>query len=307
MLSILIPVYNFDVRDLVKDLHDQAEKCAIPFEIICLDDFSKEAFKSANKELVSLPFVRYKELNENIGRSRIRNKLSELAKYDLLLFMDCDSRTESKNYISNYLNEVEPSAVLFGGRTYEEEAPADKKKYFRWYYGIHREMIPTKERQIHPYRCFLTNNFLLNKSIFNAIKMDPDLVGYGHEDTLFSAELKARKIRIKHIENPLCHIGLEDTETFLEQTKNGLRNLNLLISKSKIDIDNKLYSASRFFKFRLMRNYLLRWFAKNEKKIENNLKGENPSLRKFDWYKLAYLIKIQDEEKNSATNSKNNV
>lgn len=302
MLSILIPVYNFDVRSLVKDLHHQAGQCSTPFEIICLDDYSESEFRLLNCELKQLENVHYEELPANLGRSKIRNRLAEMAKYDYLLFLDCDAQTESQQFVANYLKAKNPEQVIYGGRTYAPKAPAEESKYFRWLYGTQREMIPVKVRQVHPYRTFLTNNFLLPKKIFLEIKMDPSLSGYGHEDTLFSSELKERNIRIRHIDNPLRHIGLEDAETFLQQTQNGLRNLNWLIEKGKIDKDNKLYAASRFFRIGLLRRYMLKWLKKNEKSIEANLTGPYPSLRKFDWYKLAWLIRIQDEKRQKSTN-----
>ena len=45
MLSILIPVYNFDIIAFVTELHRLCEQEKIPFEIILLDDASDEKFK----------------------------------------------------------------------------------------------------------------------------------------------------------------------------------------------------------------------------------------------------------------------
>ena len=78
MLSILLPVYNFDVRKLVKQLHEQGNMLEIPFEIICTDDGSEEEFKNLNSELEKLYSVSYQELKNNLGRSKIRNYLSSL-------------------------------------------------------------------------------------------------------------------------------------------------------------------------------------------------------------------------------------
>ena len=40
MFSILIPIYNFKVVDVVLELKAQAEKLDVPFEILCFDDAS---------------------------------------------------------------------------------------------------------------------------------------------------------------------------------------------------------------------------------------------------------------------------
>jgi glycosyltransferase involved in cell wall biosynthesis len=92
MLSILIPVYNFDVTNFVTDLHTLCKQEKITFEIILFDDASNEDFKNKNRLLQKLPFVTYQELTQNIGRSAIRNKLAEAANYDFLMFVDCDSK-----------------------------------------------------------------------------------------------------------------------------------------------------------------------------------------------------------------------
>ncbi|MBK9490088.1 MAG: hypothetical protein IPO07_15930 [Haliscomenobacter sp.] len=38
MLSILIPIYNYDVRHLVGELQRQAEELSLTYEICLLDD-----------------------------------------------------------------------------------------------------------------------------------------------------------------------------------------------------------------------------------------------------------------------------
>ena len=71
-LSICVPVFNFDVTELVKKLDKQAGLLSVPFEIVCIDDCSDEKFIKINKEICS-KYGKYIELKENIGRSKIRN------------------------------------------------------------------------------------------------------------------------------------------------------------------------------------------------------------------------------------------
>lgn len=91
MLSILIPVYNYDVRSLVGDLAKQCLEASIPFEILCYDDHSQEEFDRINQKVIQLEGVTYFRLAKNVGRSMIRNHLAQVARYDHLLFLDCDS------------------------------------------------------------------------------------------------------------------------------------------------------------------------------------------------------------------------
>ena len=112
MISVLIPVYNYDVREVTMELHSQLFAEAINFEILLLDDGSEEQFKILNRELTSLVNVEYSEEKRNLGRSKIRNKLAHLSSYDNLIFMDCDSQVLRSNYIKNYLKHLGKSPVI---------------------------------------------------------------------------------------------------------------------------------------------------------------------------------------------------
>src|SRR4030042_2590249 len=87
MLSILIPVYNFNVVRLVGEVHHQALNSGAKFEIIVVDDGSDIHYKEQNRIISKLQDIRYEELSENIGRSRIRNKLAGMAAFPCLLFL----------------------------------------------------------------------------------------------------------------------------------------------------------------------------------------------------------------------------
>ncbi len=295
MLSILIPVYNFDIRKLVNELHRQATESGKEFELVCLDDASEEAFKVLNREIASLPHVRYTELPENIGRACIRNRLAEEARFPYLLFMDCDSQVESPDFIRHYLQEAEPGTVVYGGRSYDPEPPTDPALYLRWLYGKERECLTRNLRQIHAYRSFMTNNFMVPKAIFLSIKLDETIKGYGHEDTFFGYQLKKERIPVVHIDNPLRHIGLENAEKFLENTRNAIRNLHQLIQRKETDHDNTLYVAYRLLNQGLTRPLFARRFLKKEKALLKNLTGPYPSLKKFDSYRLYYLLYLEQE------------
>jgi len=300
MISVLIPVYNFDVRQLVSDLHEQLLAAGGAFEIICLDDGSDEAFKAQNRNLFNSstpqPFnpstLHYEELQQNLGRARIRNLLAKKAQYPYLLFMDCDSKVVASHYIQNYLDHVHPQTLLYGGRSYALQPPEAPELYFHWLYGTRREVRSATLRAKQPYHSFMTNNFLIPKAVFQQIKFDERLTQYGHEDTLFGLELRKRKVNILHLDNPLEHIGLEEVETFLQKTRQGVRNLAFL-STQYPEMDTKLlrtYHALRRQKLARLVCGLLRPF---EKSIIQNLKSRHPNLRLFDLYKLYLFIEAK--------------
>jgi glycosyltransferase involved in cell wall biosynthesis len=293
MLSILIPVYNFNIVSLVTELQKQASRAGISFEIIVLDDCSSALLRDQNKDVEKLPGVRFLELDKNIGRSRIRNRLADMALYSTLLFMDCDSEVPSDQYIKNYLPFIGQEIVVCGGNIYTTEPPEEPEYLLRWLYGIKREQIPAAKRNANPYRSFMTNNFMVSKAVFVQIQFDESIMQYGHEDTLFGLELKKRNVPIKHINNPLYHIGLEISREFLRKTSEAIENLLTLLHDGKIsseDIkDIGLLKAYNFIrKYRLVSVYLFFYeFISNM--VMRNLLGSNPSIFAFDLYKLSVV------------------
>ena len=185
MLSVLIPVYNFNIVELVTDLHAQSSESGIQFEIICFDDASDDFFRNQNREILKLSNVAYDELPENVGRSKIRNSLAEASQFDNLLFLDCDSSLSSSNFIKKYIIHIENYHVVYGGRVYENFPPLSSEKKFRWYYGKKRESFTVEQRMYSPFKSFMTNNFLIKKKAFLSIRLNENIIGYGHEDTMF--------------------------------------------------------------------------------------------------------------------------
>jgi hypothetical protein len=243
-----------------------------------------------------LPGVFFSELEKNVGRASIRNKLAGMAKYPTLLFMDCDSEVSDASYIKNYLPYCGKEVVVCGGRTYRSTPPDETEQILRWLYGVHREQIPASVRNQKPYNSFMTNNFLLSGSILSQIQFDESIIQYGHEDTLFGFELKKKNIPVIHIQNPLIHTGLEISREFIRKTSEGIENLVIMVQQGKLD-------RAEFKDIRLLRTYdslnrinmvkpFLILYYQVERMIMHNLLGPNPSLKAFDMYKLAVLAKM---------------
>src|SRR5689334_1624674 len=102
MISILVPVYNFDVTELAADLSRQLTALQKPGEIILYDDGSEEKFRHINSATTRLPHVQYIEAGINHGRIRIRQLLAEKAQYDWLLFLDGDSKLHFDGFLHDY-------------------------------------------------------------------------------------------------------------------------------------------------------------------------------------------------------------
>ena len=289
MLSILIPVFNYDVRAFVKCLSDQSVALEVSVEIICLDDASAATFQALNAEVASLPNVEYSVSEVNLGRSAIRNAMVEKAQFEHLLFLDCDGRCAYDDYLSRYQLAWSEYDVIYGGRIYNDEAPDDHDLYFHWFCGHNREALLPLARQENPFKSFMTNNFLVRRAVYDKVKMDEGVVGYGHEDSLFAQELKRAGFSIDHIDNPIEHEGIEPFEVFLAKSENGVRNLAQLIKSKKVDDSIRLVRYYHKLK-RLGALPIIAWAVNQmEGKIIQNLRGPAPNLLWFDLWKLARL------------------
>ncbi len=295
MVSICIPIYNFDLKSLVKSLHSQGKKSGIIFEILLVDDASDNYYRNINKSLNTLEHVKYLQLNENIGRAKIRNYLADNAKYDYLIVMDCDSMTPDNKYIERYVPYCKGNIIVCGGRTHYKNY-GDKNLQLRWLYGTKREENPAVKRSKNPNNSFMTNNFLISKSLFKKFWLNETITGYGHEDTYFGYQLKKAGIDIIHIDNPLIHTGLETADIFIKKTKEAIVNLLKIYKLTGYDHEfvhmvSLLKAYVKIKKLRLI--FILRLIYNTfNKSMIKNLKGPNPKLWVFDLFKLGYICKI---------------
>ena len=303
MLSICIPIFNFDVRSLVYDLHQQALQASEEFEILLMDDCSLNLYKKQNQECASLENVTLLELEQNIGRSRIRNKLAEVAIYRYIVFLDCDVIVAHKKFIINYLENIDgKDKVICGGHIYKAYPP-DNEKLLHWYYGNIREVKNARDRNKDPYMSFMTGNFMISKDIFRLFKFHEKISRYGHEDTLFGLDLLKNSIPTIHINNPVVHIGLDTNLAFIKKTKQSIDNLiylePILVKYNHASSKIRLLSTFRKVK-RLGICYPLAWiFKMAENAIEQNLTSKRPNMILLDLYKLGYLCMKSIRRKDS--------
>ena len=300
MLSICIPIYNFDVTTLVKSLHDEAETLPVEYEILLSDNASNENFRKENSVLSTLPNVRYFQSEINLERAGNRNFLFKTAKFPYILFMDCDSQVSKNDYLRDFLPYCKPGSICSGGRIYFSEKPQDAKQIFHWKVGCQRESRPAQVRARNPNNSFMSCNFLIDKHIFNIVQFDERLKGYCNEDTLFGIELKKKGITIAHIDNPLYHIGLEKAEVFLSKIEEGLRNyhkINYLYNNDPVFIESCkiLRVERRLKKWRLAKCFKF-LFILTKNVMYRNLVSKNPSMLAYDLYKLGYLCYCADFE-----------
>lgn len=289
-LSILIPVFNWDVNELVESLLAQRADWPGPVEIILLDDNSREECRIRNRPLAARPLVRYLELPGNVGRAAIRNQLAAAANHEWLLLLDNDSLLPDAQFLARYAARRAAAPVLVGGTSYAPQPPTDAALHLRWHYGRAREARPATLRQQLPHAQLAINNVLLRADILARVPLDEQLRGYGHEDTLFGAALAAQRIAVLHLDNPVLHAGLEPAATFLTKSEEAVQNLARVFEQDGAGADSRLLQT--VFRLRkwgvtaLVRSAL----GAAEPRLRRNLLSARPDLRAFDLLKLHWLL-----------------
>lgn len=289
MLSVLITIYHYNLYPLVQQLHQQCEAANIPFEILTQDDASESVHNLENQKINQLKYAQFFVLPKNVGYRENKNLLAQKAKYPWLLILDGDCVIPQKDFIQNYLNAIQENVDgVYGGRKHPEVCPSDQQK-LRWKYGKFMEDNPLDNRMKKPYESFLFNNTLIRKSIFEQVKFDASFQKYGHDDTLFSFELKRIGARLHHLDNPVVHDDIDSNEVYYQKTKGATDNLLYLYKNKKVPANyTKLLRLIHFLHATKM--YYLVQFAYKflEKPLQKNLTGSQPSLLAFNCFRLGY-------------------
>lgn len=288
MLSILIPVYNYNVSTLIEALHKQCIESKIEFEIICQDDGSTQLFIE-NERINNLKNCSYFKNQSNTGRTTSRNILANKAKYSWLLFLDADVIPVNQNFISLYipfLNNI--YQVILGGYKYEN-TKQNHTSIFRYKYGKKCEEKSAIKRNLTPYKYIFSGNILIQKKTFLVNNYNFDGSFYGM-DVYFAYQLFINKIQIRHIDNPIYHLGLETNDVFFKKALMAVKSRKKFLLNSK-DIE-KISPLIRYYK--LLKKYHLIGitifcFKITSPFLKRLILNKNPNLFCFNLYRLGYI------------------
>jgi glycosyltransferase involved in cell wall biosynthesis len=291
LFSILVPVYEVDVRSLVSALAVCGRNSLDDFQIIVLDDGSSAIIQELNRSISEEFNVSYITLSENIGRAKIRNRLAQLARYDNLIFLDCDSGEIPSDYLSKYCQALQQNDIVYGGRLYPRLAPQNCKLHH--HYGLNREAKKATLRSKNSYLDFQSNNFAIKASTFAKIKFDETITGYGYEDLVFAEQAKNLNISISHIDNEIIHLILDSDDQFLSKIETSIINLSNLLSVGKL-------KNTRLSIFHKKLVWLLYLIPKSSKiKLQTSLKNKMKSSGLTSFYLDLYKLLLFDSKTSS--------
>lgn len=292
MLSVLIPTFEYDCSDLVTALHQQCESLTqndqLEYEIIVVDDGSKGAVWQTVKATVeSLNHCSFIRLEENIGRSRVRNFLAQRAQGERLLFIDSHMSIISTQYIQRYL--TTDADICQGGYVVEEDDKWDDNLRYR-YERRARQLNRKHNDDTETNHDFHTSNFMVTRQLFLAHPLDESIRRYGYEDVLYGKQLADCGIKVTNIDNPVGFAHFESNSAFVQKTEEAIATLYEL--RERIDGYSRLLTHERRLKRWIIAPLLCNIFSLTRQKMRDNLCGSNPNLRIFDFYKLLLLLSL---------------
>ncbi|MCG2793733.1 MAG: glycosyltransferase [Weeksellaceae bacterium] len=299
-LSICIPIYDYDVNELVNDLLNQIDQKDLEADIILIDDASDSTFIAINKNLEG-KVSQFIYLENNVGRSKVRNLFLKYSQAEYLLFLDCDGKIITENFLSHYFEFIETHHpdVIYGGRKASELRPSVEYG-LRWKFATERENLPVHKRQKEEYLDFQTNNFVVRKSILEKIPFNEAITDYGYEDLVFSQDLQSHKIKINHIDNPIFNNGVETNSVFVNKADQSAKSLAQLIGKDKnFERVSQIKLAKAYLLMKKTRTLFLYELIYRLLKpyLQKKLLTGKSSLRTLDFYKLGQLIGYMNKQK----------
>ncbi len=296
MISICIPVYNYPVKSLIGSLHQQMKSMGGDVELVCIDDHSDENHRQQNAEMLSLA-DKWVYLDENVGRARIRNMFLKYARGEWLLFLDNDMSIND-GFLRRYADTLSGNPdVVVGGIAYDSHKENDNDYSLRLRYGKKVESRPARIRNRHPYRSFMTGNFMIRRDVLETIGFDDRITGYGHEDTLFGYRLQQHGTKVLHIDNAAVNGNVETNAEFLSKTEEAVGNLSKIYRF--MHDEPSFYRSVRLLQtYHLLQKTSLIGFVKalylrRKPALKHQLtEGGDVSVRKFNFYKLGLFIEL---------------
>lgn len=236
-LSILIPVYNWPVGSLVRELQAQIERDGLAHcvDIHLFDDGSDMACADSLQVLATPdgdePLVRVHTLGRNVGRAEARNQLLARSSGDWVLFLDADVLPDKETFVRDYLASASSggSEAICGGLSYNRLVNVGVGQRFYYRYSSRISVAPPLVRNARAWAWVFTSNMLVSRRLVQACPFDEEFSGYGYEDLEWGARLHGL-VGVLHVDNPVTHLGLLDKPTLQRKTREAAPNLARMYS-----------------------------------------------------------------------------
>lgn len=281
MISICIPVYNYDVNPIIHQLLQQCELLPEFTEILIYDDASPVNVTLDRAH----PLIGLHRGEENVGSVGSRAFLAAQASNNWALFIDADVAFPTGLFLKNYLNIINKKTLIYyGGVLYQEKKPKSDE-ILRWKYGREREIRkPLNQEQFYSY--FVSCHFMIQRNLALELFKIDKIGGYGM-DIYLSFYMRNEQIPILYFNNPVIHLGLESNTAYLKKSLEGIETT--FNAERRGLIPNDFRPVQRVYlkikKVRLLTLFMsvLKFY---QKRLEKNVLSHRPKLIYLDLLKL---------------------
>lgn len=292
-LSILIPVYNDCVVDLVRRLQAQAQAISgLEYEVLAVDDGSTDYNIIARNEAINaIPCCRYVRCNHSVCRSAMRNRMVRQGRYDWHLMIDARLTICNDDFILRYLEsgahegEVVCGGVCVDGR--DQSAHLYSRNLRFRYEKTEENKHSLHIRQKSPYRAFRTTNFFYHRMVLMRVPYDERIMRYGYEDVMLGKKLCMEGIKVLHIDNPVVYTHFETNDLYIKKMDDALTTL-CDFKDELVDYSPILSVLNCLKRFRLVWIIVL-WHRLFTTLECRNLTGRHPKLFVLKLYKLGFV------------------
>ena len=290
MISVLIPVYNFKIKNLIESLLFQFKSIDCEWEILMSDDASNKDFKSQNLKFINtldnnVPIKLFQQ-EKNLGNAANRNFLIQQANFTWLLFLDADVLPKSNTFLSVYVSKMQDTLkeIIVGNIVYNCQKPLPH--LLRWKYGRKKEQVFLNERKKHPILHARGANFAVKREVAKAVNFPILRENYGFVDTCFFLQFEKNQFCV--VENPVYHLGIESNAVYLKKIKKAVANALDLLDKNDA-LAMQISLISNYNKVRIFNKILAKIYVRFHVYFEKNIISNSPSVFIFQLYKLLYM------------------
>lgn len=270
-------------------MRKQIDEIKYTIDVLLLEDGSCK-FTQENEDCCKQNGFIYLSNKTNRGRVESRMKLAKNSKAPWIVFLDADMLPATEKFTLIYYSAASSKShdVFIGGHRYE-----NKLNMFnlRLRYGKAREEATCENRNKDPFKNIFFGNMMIKKEIFLSIFSTYTNPSYG-EDHFLSAMLRAKKLRVLHLDNNTFHLGLEKNYQFLKKTEEATKTITQIHDNMRVNLE---YS-------KLLRYYVFLKRLHLKKTVYFILRILIPVMRKtlvwfggpllfIDFYRLHYFLK----------------
>lgn len=186
------------------------------------------------------------QLRQNVGRARVRNVLSEIARTAFLLYLDADMWPDDDDFFVRWfkLLETENVDVAYGGRSASTVILNGPDHLLHRRMTEKRENLPASVRRESPAYHFYSCNFVVRRSILREFPLDERFTGWGWEDCEWASRV-SEKYKILHQDITASHLGLLTVPQLLAKYRESIGNFKLILeSRPNLVTTTALYKSS---------------------------------------------------------------